>query len=35
MNIIFEMLWVIVVAIGIICSIIIELKNIYKYIVKN
>lgn len=35
MNIIFEMLWVIVVAIGIICSIIIGLKYVYKYIVKK
>ena len=35
MNIIFEILWVIVVAIGIICSIIIGLNYVYKYIVKK
>ena len=35
MNIIIEYLWVIVVVIGVIVSIIIGLKEVYKYIVKK
>ena len=35
MNMIFEIFWVIFVTIGIICSIIIGLQYIYKYIVKK